>query len=106
MSKKSEIQNAINISSLLMNVSEDIAKACHAAEIHPQLATVLMRMHNAQKDLDQRMIEIQAAQLAQAQLLDQIANNIGLVSAGMEALATKNGISMQSLFQPEERDDV
>lgn len=76
MSKRDAIQTAINRASLMHNVSEDVAKALHTAQIHPDLAKVIMTMHHQQKQLDDDLQSLRQTMLAIAHTLNAAADNV------------------------------
>jgi len=105
MSKRDALQNTINQMSLVGNVSEDIAKACRKAEIHPDLAKVLMRMHMSQSDLDKRCNELLKHQIEQAKVLDRMADSFGITMTNMQHLYDKMGIETQQVFKPDDEEN-
>lgn len=105
MSKADAIQTAINRASLTMNVSEDVAKAVKVAEIHPSLATVLMRMHEAQMQAERDLREIRSQLLELARVLSTSADVTATTHVAIAAIADKLNIPMNNLFSAEEPDD-
>lgn len=103
-SKIDAIQQAINRASLTMNLSEDMAKALLAAGVHPQLATVLMRMHHGQEQMAKEIAELRTSMLKIAQALDMGANINVATHAAINALCSRLNISAEILFGPEEAD--
>lgn len=107
MSKADEIQQAINRASLTMNVGEDVAKACKAAEVHPLLATVLMRIHTAQVELDKEVRDLRTSMLKLAQTVAMGADVTAATQFAISQLGARVGVELQSLFTPDdgEQDD-
>jgi len=100
MSKADALQNAINISSLTMNVAEDVARACKIAEIHPSLATVLMRMHTMQIEQEREIKKMQSGMVQLAMTVDRGATISAASLGAIDALANKLGLDKSALFSP------
>lgn len=106
MSKRDEIQTAINQASLSMNVSEDVAKALKLAGLHPAFATVIMRMHEAQMQAERDMRDMRNNMLKLAQVVGRGADVSVATQAAIEQMAKRMGIEAASLFQPESEEDT
>lgn len=98
MSKQDAIQTAINRASLMMNVEADVARALKQSETHPALATVLMRMHHAQHQLDQENQQLRKSLLEQAQLLSRLVDSTVDTQAALTNLVEATGIEPQNVF--------
>lgn len=101
MSGSQQLQDIINQQSLMQNTSEDIMKACKKAEIHPELAKVLMQLHTTQYDLDKELKAQRKVQMAMAKVIDQLANNSIATKMIMDNLAERTGLDITTLFAPE-----
>lgn len=104
MLKRDAIQTAINQASLTMNVAEDVAKALKAAEIHPLLAQVIMKMHHTQIEQDREIRELRTSMLQIATVAARGADVTAAIMTGVDALATRLGYDPKSLFAPEPDD--
>jgi hypothetical protein len=96
------LQTAINQLSLVMNVAEDIAKACKKAEIHPDLARVLMKMHTTQMEMEKELNETRKTMMLMAQTLNTSAGIQASTMFAIEAFAKRQGITPEELFKPDD----
>lgn len=101
MSKRDAVQEAISRASMTMNVSEDVAKALIAAEIHPKLAQVIMNIHHTQQELEKRLMSVDKTLLEMARFMDASANVVSQQNAALEQICKRNNIDMRNLFGPE-----
>lgn len=104
MSKRDEIQTAINQASLMMNVDADVSRALKKAEIHPDLAKIIMRMHHTQVELDRRVKEVAAGQLEMARVISKLVDNSAINSMAIERIGQATGKTPEQLFGPEEEE--
>lgn len=98
---KQHLQDTINQMSLVMNVSEDIAKACKKAEIHPDLAKVLMRLHTAQMEMEKEINALRQTMLTMSHTLAASADLHVEHMRVVEAMARRSGFSPEELFHAE-----
>lgn len=96
-----QLQTTINRMSLVMNVAEDIARACKKAEIHPELAAVLMKMHTAQQEMEKEINEMRKLLFNCAKMIDRSADLHVETSAMVEAMTKRLGFSPEELFTTE-----
>ena len=96
------IQRAINQASLTMNVAEDMAKALLHAGVHPELATVLMRMHHSVEQIAKELTEHRTNMLKIAQTLAMGADVGVATHHALNALCARLNISSEELFGPQD----
>ena len=101
MSKRDAIQNAINVSSLMMNVEADVAKALQKSETHPELAKIIMRLHHAQHELDKRVKDLQKENIQAAQIINMMATQFGHIELQITNLAQETGSNLGVVFGTE-----
>ena len=102
MSKRDAIQQAINRASLRLLQSEDVAKACMAAEAHPKLTEVLMTMHHQIAQIDKDLSGLRANMLQLAQVIDRGASVTAFTHVLLEKMAARLNIDPSSLIEAEE----
>ena len=104
MSKKSALQHEINVASVLGTIREDVFKGLQKAEVHPELARIIMRMHDTHKQLDNRLMEITRAQVDIAKLLERLVSNSVAMQEAFAHLTNAGKSQFDALYQPGEDD--
>lgn len=102
MSKRDAIQTAINQASLRMNVAEDIAKACKAAEIHPLLAQVLMNMHTTQVQQEEDIKQLRTLLFELGQVSATGADLTASTYTALHKMMERLNMNAEEFFKPEE----
>jgi len=102
MKKADLIQQAINRASLTTNVAEDVAKALKQAELHPALAVVIMRIHDAQMQMEKEIRELRSNMLMLAQVVEKGTTVTVATHEAISRLGARSGVDMATLFGPED----
>lgn len=105
MTKRDALQTAINQASLTLMVGEDVFKALKNAQVHPDLAKVIMNMHHSLRDQEREIKELRTSLVQVASLADRGASVTAAIMIGVDALANRLGYNPQDLFAPEKPDD-
>lgn len=105
MTKRDALQTAINQASLTLMVGEDVYKALKSAQVHPDLAKVIMNMHHSLRDQEREIKELRSSMLQIATVAARGADVTAAIMTGVDALATRLGYNPQDLFAPEKPDD-
>lgn len=106
MSKRDALQTAINQSSLTQMVGEDVYKALKNAQVHPDLARVIMNQHHSLREQEREIQQLRQNMLQIAAMAAKGADVTAAIMTGVDALATRLGYSPQDLFAPEKPDDT
>jgi hypothetical protein len=98
-----EVQNTINVMSLVLQQDADVARACKEANLPPSLVTVLLKMHGSQRELENAINEMRKTQLVMAKLIDQTVNFHTDIQQVVMDIGKKVGFDQEELVKPEER---
>ena len=96
MSKRTDIQTAINRASLMQTIDNEVAKALMVAEMHPKVVEVIMNMHHTQKAMDDEIKSLRKNMLALAQTLERSVESTAAVmeiAAGLRARLGDDGVT-------------
>lgn len=96
MSKRTDIQTAINRASLMQTIDNEVAKALMVAEMHPKVVEVIMNMHHTQKAMDDEIKALRKNMLALAQTLERSVESTAAVmeiAAGLRARLGDDGVT-------------
>ena len=96
-----QLQQKINQLSLIFQVSEDIVKAAKAADMHPAMLEVLLKIHNSQLEFDAQLKAMREGQLALAQLADKLVDGLTVYEGVINSFAEAQGIDLQQMITSE-----
>jgi len=99
MTKADALSQVINRASLLMPSQEDWHKAIRAAEVHPALAEMLMRMHHTLTQLDKDVATMRNTMLTIVRVVDTAAGAVQYNQLSVSAIMEKMGVTMDDLMK-------
>lgn len=98
-------QTVINQLSLVMTISEDVAKACKSAGVNPQITELLLRFHSQHMEMEKAINSLRTQQLEMAKLTDKVIDSSLATMEMINNLDKHVGFSPEEIVTAEKRED-